>query len=58
MIKRTPSWSVKVDRDGVLRYISLSVIMNGGAEENRTPVRKDFDRTFSGCRQSFRFCLA
>ena len=25
----------------------------GGAEENRTPVRKDFDRTFSGCSLSF-----
>ena len=45
--KRTPSWSVKVDHDGVLRYISLSVIMDGGAEENlclrarRPSVRSD-----------------
>jgi len=29
----------------------------GGGEENRTPVRKQLDTTFSGCIMSFKFPL-
>ena len=48
--KRYALWPAKVGHKAYFCYISHYVILIGGAEENRTPVRKALNRTFSGCR--------
>ena len=57
LTKRTPTWQGKLARVGVLFDFITDVIMTGGAEGNRPPVRKQLDMTFSGCIMSFEIPL-
>ena len=57
LTKRTPTWQGKLARVGVLFNFITDVIMTGGGEGNRTPVRKQLDITFSGCIASFKIPL-